>query len=359
MPIDPQKTVEFYKQVLLFNTLAGNDKRPYGVAKPHQEKLCQEEWEETLKAFEEKDAVEFLDGIIDSMVVEVYHYYLNSSEGELLDVETVCDASYTFNDLKEQRQETFEGGYFLGALELFCNTLKDGYQVDIEGAMKEVMDSNMSKFVPEDFAEIFPSSYHFNEWVTYLAQHIYTENKGRYTGIYAELVKTEHGNYYVFKDDNGKVMKGPLYRKPDLKPFVGNLDKFFEDESENIDMQKAEEVLEEVKQSPLDLAAVQMSAKDMDRWFEEMTQEIEAITAGEKEPKKSYGLMLTEREAHLVHRLLGYTVTSDGVAQDLSSRLDDMLFPDQECDDWDRYQVYDVEANRMCDWMFEIREVED
>lgn len=370
MPIDPKRTVEFYKQVLLFNQLAGNDKRPRDVALAHQKELCEEEWKETLEAFEKRDAVEFLDGIIDSLVVESYHTTLLRGEESagLYYEDDINKNSITWSELKDNRK--IEYGC-IGWLEEFCNTLKDTYQVDIEGAMQEVMRSNMSKFFPkETFDRINPWT--ITTYLSDICSWIMNNSKGRYTGVRAGLVETEDSAYYVFKDDKGKVMKGPLFSKPDLKPFVGNLDQFFVDElREDKTVEEAvDKLVSDIKKlhkelggdslqafypSSLDISDVRPS--NVNSLGQTELNVDFTIDLTKEPPEQTYQITFTRRQLEVLHSLTGMTYTPDNSAQKMFSDFDELLYGESGEQDWvDRFTAWDVEADREIPWLIELRE---
>lgn len=84
---------------------------------------------------------------------------------------------------------------------------------DIFGALKEVAQSNESKFYYVGKREL-PD---FDKMdLDFLCKEI--ESQGRYEGVQWE----RHGEWVVFKDENGKIMKNPrTYREPELGSFIG------------------------------------------------------------------------------------------------------------------------------------------
>jgi hypothetical protein len=84
---------------------------------------------------------------------------------------------------------------------------------DIEGAVKEVEASNLSKFVfvgKEQLTNIQKGEF--------MEQALEIEAQGRYKGVHWKQV----GEYVVYYDESGKIMKSPFnYFEPDLTKFVG------------------------------------------------------------------------------------------------------------------------------------------
>lgn len=84
---------------------------------------------------------------------------------------------------------------------------------DIEGAVKEVEASNLSKFYYVGVGQISDL-----EWQDINQQKLAIEAQGRYKGVYWERL----GEYVVFFDENGKILKCPkTYFEPDLSKFTG------------------------------------------------------------------------------------------------------------------------------------------
>ena len=102
------------------------------------------------------------------------------------------------------------------ALLMAMDTLS-ALDVDMFGALHNVADSNLSKFVkigdntPDDF-ELTSSM------LSALEQSVVDiESDGRYKGVVWE----RSGDYVVFKDGNGKVLKAPTFKEPQLKKYIG------------------------------------------------------------------------------------------------------------------------------------------
>ena len=84
---------------------------------------------------------------------------------------------------------------------------------DIAGAVKEVAQSNESKFY---YAGVGDLSDH--EWGDLNAICKEIEAQERYKGVGWE----RHGEWIVFKDKNGKILKNPrTYREPELSGSIG------------------------------------------------------------------------------------------------------------------------------------------
>jgi len=211
--LDTQAVTNFYKGVIKFNEVAGGTRENYDHQL--QMKLMEEEWQETLKAYNDKDPVEFLDGVLDVLVTHGYAWQMN-------EVESVFKGSWEGVETKFS-SVVDQGGWpeRFDIMEQFCATLKHKYGVDVEGAMAEVNRSNMSKFCDTNNRACFVGE------LTQYCEIINSE--GRYTDVHWG----KKGNYVVFKDGNGKVMKGPDFTPPDLKPYVGNLSKLFEEDGSN------------------------------------------------------------------------------------------------------------------------------
>lgn len=210
--LDTNRVNGFYRGVVKFNEVGGGTSSNYDH--PLQVALIEEEKNEMFKAFNERDAVEFLDGIIDSLVTSAYAWdRSNGVWGNLKKSEYKTSRADIFEQVVSDTHWTDR----LDSLEQFCVLLKKEYGVDIEGAMEEVNRSNMSKFANRYTSSLYP---------IYISSHSeHLESEGRYKGVHI----CQSMDYFVWKDENGKIMKGPMFSPANLKPYVGNLNKFFED----------------------------------------------------------------------------------------------------------------------------------
>lgn len=84
--------------------------------------------------------------------------------------------------------------------------------MNIEGAIKQVEASNLSKFIYVGQEEVSPE-----QLAQFASEANQIELEGRYSGVHWKRV----GEYIVFYDENGKILKAPsTYFGPDLKEFV-------------------------------------------------------------------------------------------------------------------------------------------
>lgn len=84
--------------------------------------------------------------------------------------------------------------------------------MNVLGAFKEVEASNLSKFVHVGFGDISDL-----EWIDFDRHTDKIESEGRYKGVYWKRV----GEYVVWYDGSGKILKGPKYFEPKLDKFIG------------------------------------------------------------------------------------------------------------------------------------------
>jgi hypothetical protein len=84
--------------------------------------------------------------------------------------------------------------------------------MDIEGAVKEVEASNLSKFIYVGDRELDSCDrFSFKEQCNLI------EAQGRYKGVHWNRV----GEYIVFYDQNGKILKSPsTYFEPKLEAYI-------------------------------------------------------------------------------------------------------------------------------------------
>lgn len=84
--------------------------------------------------------------------------------------------------------------------------------IDIASCIKEVEASNLSKFVHVGFGDISDL-----EWIEFNRHTDKIKSEGRYKGVYWKRV----GEYAVWYDGSGKILKGPNYFEPKLDKFIG------------------------------------------------------------------------------------------------------------------------------------------
>jgi hypothetical protein len=196
---------EFDKKVMLFNELAGNDIKDEKLI-PLYSNLLKEELQEIVDA---KTPEEFLDGVIDSLVVATYL-------SKLQDIEFKVFTPQTGNDLSRMAEDairSIDSGY-LNRVNDYMFDIKEsflGLNVDHVGALNEVMDSNLSKFVHVGEGLISDL-----EWMDLDRQKRDILAQGRYTDVGWGL----KGDYVVFTDGNGKIMKAGNYWQPELSQYI-------------------------------------------------------------------------------------------------------------------------------------------
>jgi hypothetical protein len=198
---------EFDRKVMLFNELAGNDIADEKLI-PLYSNLLKEELQEIVDA---ETPEEFLDGVIDSLVVGTYLF-------KLLDMEFKVFAPQVGNDLGRMAKDTirFIDLNYIDMVKDYMFEIKEsflGLNVDRVGALNEVMNSNLSKFVYVGDGRMPLTDL---EWMDLNKQKRDIEELGRYTGISWE----RKGGYAVFTDGNGKIMKAKHYWQPKLSQYI-------------------------------------------------------------------------------------------------------------------------------------------
>ena len=192
-------------------------------------KLRTEEVGELFTAIENEDKVEFLDAVVDGLVVVGYEYFLKYKEPDFDKYEEIGKG--TILSILEQIEYTYnktrDHGDTLGYLEMLFNMM----DIDHLKAVNEVLESNWSKFpTVTDFGE---SSWWSNvnlkcsekvklrELIEY--QTVEIEKQGRYVDVYHELRYDESvGEERVIfwsrgekqPDGSIKEFKAPKYVKP-------------------------------------------------------------------------------------------------------------------------------------------------
>lgn len=194
----------FAQQVVKFNTIAGKERDP-----EFQLKLCEEEAQEVVNAYDKQDKAGFLKEVCDLFVVASYGVEDGDTEEcyfvdqwAITDVATL--APYV-NSLDNMYKSTCPEDDLLS----FLYTATDMLQIvdaDWQGAMREVCRSNMSKF----------SEYHPKCIEEYDAHCNTLMADGRYTGVTWDL----KDGFVIWKADTGKILKGYDYSEADVSGFV-------------------------------------------------------------------------------------------------------------------------------------------
>lgn len=227
--------------VALWNYVARNGNHDFtSDAIKRQATYVEEEIvKETIPAIKNWDAVAYVDGLCDVFVTASYKQYMYTHG-------TYC------NDLKNaiissncpSKAECFDGDY-LKFFENFAESNSSGKKLDKELiglyhimndhdnisksdtmilALKEVLDSNWSKFPSINFynrtrlvEDVTPNSPEAEcRWIE--------KNRNKQNVSYLK-VKTSKGEFYVFRDDHGKgkIMKPYCFREPRLKQILSNI----------------------------------------------------------------------------------------------------------------------------------------
>jgi len=186
---------KFQQEVLLFNTLAGNDVNDKSLI-PLYEALVIEEAEELFAA---KTIYDIIDHMIDTLVTGEYLAHLygyedgilsgNGLKGEANCHDIVEDVSHLIYLLKQPERAV---SLVLDKLQHCAMNFADAY-FPHEKLMNEIMESNLSKFIPSHAISV--------EEAEAICKSI--EEETIYKGVDFKMVN----GYYVFVDMNGKVMK--------------------------------------------------------------------------------------------------------------------------------------------------------
>lgn len=194
---------EFFEGVYEFNRIIGNDGDDKSIIPLYTELLR----EEAAEMDDAKTAEEALDSIVDQFVVAGFLAKLTNYE---LEVEGFNDETYV--KLSEKIRNHCGLGQPLHALfrveELMGNFLT--LDIDHIGALREVNASNFSKFIKVSGFLCWEQE----ECYDLICKSIV--DKGRYTGV----VWSRIGDYIIFKDDKGKLMKCPNFSEPDFSKFI-------------------------------------------------------------------------------------------------------------------------------------------
>ena len=214
----------FFHKVSEFNYVAGNrlDNKEDVTERliPLYHNLLNDELQELIDA---KDAANELQELCDVAVVS---YFLVKLYGEEINgfvpnpviTEGILDQIKGILLSKEVCAEDPECGLnkAIRALLMAMDTLS-ALNVDMFGSLHNVADSNLSKFVK--IGDNVPDDFELDEQMILTLEQaaIALEADGRYKDVQWSRV----GDYIVFKDANGKVLKAPTFNSPQLKKYIG------------------------------------------------------------------------------------------------------------------------------------------
>lgn len=206
--------IYLYQDVVSWNNFVGNVLNKEGLKELYID-LVKEETTEIFDSIKTNDAVEFLDGVCDTLVVGSFLLAVKNQKDfkdyDLSFKEVNIEPS--INYLKDLINEDV----FKNIEKVLSLVENIGYSsgLNIELAFKEVMESNWSKFPLVDN-------------VNPLNEVKYIEDQGRYTNVRFERNVDLNGNErYIFKDGNGKVVKPSTFKEPKLANFIPESFKIF------------------------------------------------------------------------------------------------------------------------------------
>lgn len=187
-----------------------------------------EEISELFTAIERQDKVEFLDAIVDGLVVVGYEAFIR--DGFPSENQITLGSPNTFEQHINELETIFKNKseiYTLNCL-FYLENLFNELNIDHMKAANEVIESNLSKFpTKQELKDKFVDMY--DEWVDeisykeiigYQIENI--QNQGRYVGVHHEIRADNEGNERIIFWANGenqpdgliKEFKAPKYVKP-------------------------------------------------------------------------------------------------------------------------------------------------
>ena len=221
----PEALKRLYKGVLEVNGMIGLDTTSESLKELYKA-LREEEVGEIFKAIDEEDPVEFLDGVIDGLVICSYEYLLNYSRGDLYRLSFSEVGLKTELRLLRSLYRNAEISDVLGLLENIFYIMN----IDHDKAVDEVLKSNFSKFPTfNGLASTLASDPLFLELdggflggteSVIEGQIKLIKHKGRYDDITTTLVKDSEGFERIIfwaGIDNEKTntkLSSPKYIKP-------------------------------------------------------------------------------------------------------------------------------------------------
>lgn len=214
--------VKLYQGVRATNKFLGLENSP--ELQDTYYKLRIEEVGELFTAIENENKVEFLDAVVDGLVVVGYEYFIRYTEPETDDFEIEKGVIASIIEQLEYTYTKVQNFYdTLGYLEMLFSQL----DIDHMKAVNEVLESNWSKF--PTITEFGECCYGTNYWnisfkedaLKYQIEEI--EKQGRYVDVYHELRydKSVGEDRVIFwsrgekqPDGSIKEFKAPKYVKP-------------------------------------------------------------------------------------------------------------------------------------------------
>ena len=197
---------EFFDSVMLFNKTMGNDVNNKDLI-PLYRNLLKEEAGEMAEA---ESAEDELDSIIDQLVVGKYLMSLVGYEEiePYAPVTDYVDSSEGIAYWCDEEEDEDLGEIYARLEELMGVFLQ--LSINHKGALMEIANSNMSKFIPVTGALCWEQEEYFDTICVDI------EKQGRYTGVSWSRV----GDNIVFRDEKGKLMKAPTYWEPNLTQYI-------------------------------------------------------------------------------------------------------------------------------------------
>lgn len=200
---------DFYQDVVKWNEFSGNSILDYSLVSVY-DALVEEELKEMISGYENGDDIEYVDGLVDSLVVGSFLYaVINKTRFKEYSRQPLLIENLETEMVKLKK--IFNKKNHVENIDTIINLLEDiayASDYDILGACDEVMSSNWTKFPLKE--KVSPQKE--VEWI---------ESQGRYKGVTYELKKDENGNErYVFRADTGKIVKPSTFIEPDLKDYI-------------------------------------------------------------------------------------------------------------------------------------------
>jgi len=212
--LTPEDFIYMQGKVLEWNILFGNDPSNKELISVY-DGLVKEELNETLKAFEEVNEPEIIDGLCDLMYVAGFRWLLEDVELDDLFLQNLHKGYHTVNDVLEVLDDMVNGrkyiysGYTLQTLVVKLLYL-GSEKYNILEAFNRVTESNFSKAISKE--DVILGKIDLGDCIESV------ENERRYEEVYFESC----GEYYIIKakvdkhEDKvyptGKVCKGDWYK---------------------------------------------------------------------------------------------------------------------------------------------------
>lgn len=213
----PKDLVEYGRHVAQWNHIARVARGGKATPIDLQFSFVEEEFKELVKALEEGNRIEVVDGACDLFVVSSYAFWLLESFGVHWEKAMNPDGIVQFN-IGEMVELIFNTPVSVESVRAILErSVALCYRLDInlDYNMRQVLSSNDSKYPTiAQLRDVHPTLHLYtdDELLTAECKEIEIRSKGRYNSVTA----VRSGDHIVFFDGKGKIMKPTTFVEPKI-----------------------------------------------------------------------------------------------------------------------------------------------